>query len=431
MKKYFYKVSIIIRTRNEVQWISRCLNEIYNQKYKNFEVILVDHQSRDKTISLVKKNFPLVKIIKYNSKVFYPGKALNLGIKFSKGSLIAMISGHCIPKNNLWLSNLVKNFRKRNVGAVYGRQEPLDTSSPNDYRDLTYIFGLDKKIQKNDPFFHNANSMIRKDLWLKNKFHEHILHIEDRVWANEILKKKYYIVYEPSSIVFHFHGIGHHDNTTRVNLISKILKKNILKRKKKIIALIPVKKLIKVDDQYILIKTIDDLLKFKEVSKIIISTNDVNVSKIIKNKKIKVIKRDHDLNKEFLGIEYILSRIYNRHISKQYNPSHILVVEETYTKRPNNYFKNLISNIDDNFDSVIPIVKNKSHNIWRKRTDGSLEPLFKTTLPSDLVDYEIYEEIKGLGCLIKADAFATNGRECSARKFIEVNPSDLLLVNYR
>lgn len=431
MKKYFYKVSIIIRTRNEVQWISRCLNEIYNQKYKNFEVILVDHQSRDKTISLVKKNFPLVKIIKYNSKVFYPGRALNLGIKFSKGSLIAMISGHCIPKNNLWLSNLVKNFRKRNVGAVYGRQEPLDTSSPNDYRDLTYIFGLDKKIQKNDPFFHNANSMIRKDLWLKNKFHEHILHIEDRVWANEILKKKYYIVYEPSSIVFHFHGIGHHDNTTRVNLISKILKKNILKRKKKIIALIPVKKLIKVDDQYILIKTIDDLLKFKEVSKIIISTNDVNVSKIIKNKKIKVIKRDHDLNKEFLGIEYILSRIYSRHISKQYNPSHILVVEETYTKRPNNYFKNLISNIDDNFDSVIPIVKNKSHNIWRKRTDGSLEPLFKTTLPSDLVDYEIYEEIKGLGCLIKADAFATNGRECSARKFIEVNPSDLFLVNYR
>ena len=431
MKKYFDKVSIIVRTRNEVQWISRCLNEIYNQKYKNFEVILVDHQSTDKTIGLVKKNFPLVKIIKYNSKVFYPGRALNLGIKFSKGSLVAMISGHCIPKNNLWLSNLVKNFKKRNVGAVYGRQEPLDTSSPNDYRDLTYIFGLDKKIQKNDPFFHNANSMIRKDLWIKNKFDEHILHIEDRVWANEILKKKYYIVYEPSSIVFHFHGIGHHGNTARVNLISNILKKNILKRNNKIIALIPVKKLIKVNDQYILIKTIDDLLKLKEVSKIIISTDDVNVSKIIKNKKIKIIKRDHDLNKEFLGIEYILSRIYNRYISKQYNPSHILVVEESYTKRPNNYFKNLISNINDNFDSVIPIVKNKSHNIWRKRTDGSLEPLFKTTLPSDLVDYEIYEEIKGLGCLVKADSFAINGRECSTRKFIEVNSSDFFAVNYR
>jgi glycosyltransferase involved in cell wall biosynthesis len=91
MKKYFYKVSIIVRTRNEVQWISRCLNEIYNQKYKNFEVILVDHQSTDKTISLVKKNFPLVRIIKYNSKVFYPGMALNLGIKFSKGSLMRSV----------------------------------------------------------------------------------------------------------------------------------------------------------------------------------------------------------------------------------------------------------------------------------------------------------------------------------------------------
>ena len=182
-------VSIIVRTKNEDFWIGKCLNEIYNQKYKNFEVILVDNNSKDKTISIVRKNFPKVKIVNYKSKVFFPGKALNLGINKSKGRLIAMISGHCIPKNNDWLKNLVRNFNNSNVIACYGRQEPSDISEPNDVRDLTYLFGLDKKIQTKDPFFHNANSMIRKSIWKKNKFDEMIKHIEDRLWASEVLKK--------------------------------------------------------------------------------------------------------------------------------------------------------------------------------------------------------------------------------------------------
>lgn len=78
-------ISIIVRTKNEDHWIGKCLNEIFNQKYKNFEVILVDNNSTDKTLNIVKKNFPKVKIIKYKSKTFFPGKALNLGIKKSKG----------------------------------------------------------------------------------------------------------------------------------------------------------------------------------------------------------------------------------------------------------------------------------------------------------------------------------------------------------
>jgi hypothetical protein len=107
------------------------------------------------------------------------------------------------------------------------------------------------------------------------------------------------------------------------------------------------------------------------------------------------------------------------------------VAEEAYDKRPINYFKNLINNINNDFDSIIPIVRNKSHNIWRKKPDGTLEPLFKTTLPSDLVDYEIYEEIKGLGCLIKADAFEINGRETLSRKFIDISSNDFSIINYR
>ena len=145
MKK---KVSIIVRTHNESYWISKCLHEIFNQKYKNFEVVVVDNQSKDNTRKIIKKNFPNCKLVNYKSKVFKPGESINYGIKFSEGELICIISGHCIPKNEFWLGQLVKNFKSKKIAGVYGKQEPLDTSDPNIVRELNYLFGNDKKIQK-------------------------------------------------------------------------------------------------------------------------------------------------------------------------------------------------------------------------------------------------------------------------------------------
>ena len=48
-------VSIIIRTKNEERWIGSCLKAIFNQKYKDFEVILVDNESTDQTVKQAKK----------------------------------------------------------------------------------------------------------------------------------------------------------------------------------------------------------------------------------------------------------------------------------------------------------------------------------------------------------------------------------------
>ena len=48
------KVSIIIRTKNEERWIGRCLESIFKQNYRNFEVIIVDNESTDKTLEKLK-----------------------------------------------------------------------------------------------------------------------------------------------------------------------------------------------------------------------------------------------------------------------------------------------------------------------------------------------------------------------------------------
>ena len=65
--------SIIIRTRNEETWISKCLKAVYSQTIKSIEVIIVDNNSIDSTLARARQ-FP-VKIV--HQEVFLPRKALN------------------------------------------------------------------------------------------------------------------------------------------------------------------------------------------------------------------------------------------------------------------------------------------------------------------------------------------------------------------
>ena len=60
--------------------------------------------------------------------------------------------------------------------------------SDADKRDLDIVFGSDKIVQTKE-VFHNANSAIRKSIWKKINFDNNISNIEDRIWAEKIIKR--------------------------------------------------------------------------------------------------------------------------------------------------------------------------------------------------------------------------------------------------
>jgi len=84
-------VSIIIPTLNSEKTINRTINSVLKQDYKNWEIIIIDSFSNDKTIRYI-KSFGLKKI-----KIFSHPKSKGLasaryyGIKKAKGSLIAFL----------------------------------------------------------------------------------------------------------------------------------------------------------------------------------------------------------------------------------------------------------------------------------------------------------------------------------------------------
>lgn len=212
-------ISIIIRARNEERWIGSCLKAVFEQRLKEFEVILVDNCSTDGTAAKALR-WP-VRVI--NVAEYLPGKNLNEGIRASSGRILVSLSAHCVPVSDTWLENLITPLNEEIVAGVYGRQEPLNFTSPEDKRDLLIAFGLDRRRQRRDPFFHNANSAFRREIWERFPFNEEVTNIEDRLWARTVQAHGYEIIYEPDASVYHHHGIHQHGNESRARSTISVL----------------------------------------------------------------------------------------------------------------------------------------------------------------------------------------------------------------
>jgi len=214
-------VSVVIRTKNEAEWIGRCLFAVTNQSLGDFEIVLVDNQSADETLKIV-RSYALT-VVTIPASDFSFGRALNAGIERASGRYVAILSGHCVPRDNYWLAKLLANFQDPTVAGVYGRQEPMPDSSDLDKRDLWTTFGIERRVQSRDYLFHNANSMIRRSVWARHPFDEALDGLEDRMWAKQVFAEGYVIVYEPLASVYHHHGIHQGRDEKRAERVVRVI----------------------------------------------------------------------------------------------------------------------------------------------------------------------------------------------------------------
>jgi len=395
--------SIIIRTKNEERWITQCLREVFNQEYQNFEVIVVDNESTDKTLEKVRQ-FNIQKVVTIQD--YLPGKALNQGIRNSKGKYIVCLSGHCIPINRQWLSNLMRNFEDNKIAGVYGRQEPMAFSSDSDKRDLAIAFGLDRKIQFKDSFFHNANSMIRRDLWEKNPFSETTPNIEDRIWAQNILKEGHLIVYDPEASVYHYHGIHHHRDTERCKNVVRILEhlnessyKTIEVEKMNVVAIIPVKgSLLYFHKEPLIFHTIQRALESKYIKKVIVSTDDKECAKIACDLGAEVpFIRDKGFSKDYVDLSKVLHYSLEQIEKMNTFPDLILSLEPTFPFRPKALLDEMIVQLVQNgLDSVV-VARQENKAIWKEKDQEII--LLEEGLTPRQFKTPTFLELRGVGCV--------------------------------
>lgn len=403
------KISIIIRTKNEERWIAQCLDGVLSQDYKNFEVVIVDNESVDKTIEKAnqfkERLGERLKII--TCEDYLPGKALNIGIKEASGEFIACLSGHCIPINNQWLNKLIRNFDEPNIAGVYGRQEPMAFTSDADKRDLNLVFGLDRKVQLKDNFFHNANSMIRREVWKEIPFDEKVTNIEDRVWAQKALQKGYKIVYEPEASVYHHHGIHQNGNVERCVNVVRILEnlrsdysyKSIETEKLNIIAIIPVRGPIQyLNEKPLLAYTVERALESKYIKRIIISTDDIELARVAKDLGAEApFIRDPLLSKADVNLERVLRYSLTKIEELKIFPDLLVSLEITFPFRPKELIDDMILQLTQNgFDSVVA-AKGENKAIWKEK-DGEVLQLDEGLTPRQFKD-PTFIELRGIACV--------------------------------
>lgn len=397
-------ISIIIRTKNEERWITQCLHGVFSQRHKDFEVIIVDNESDDKTLEKAKQ-FDVRKIL--TCEDYLPGKALNIGIKQANGDYIVCLSGHCIPVNDQWLESLLKNFDASDVAGVYGRQEAMSFTSDSDKRDLTLIFGLDRKVQIKDSFFHNANSMLRREVWQKVPFDENMTNIEDRAWAQKVQQNGYKIIYEPEARVYHYHGIHQNGNSQRCANVVRILEslhtgyayKSIDAEKLNVVALIPVRGPVQyLNDKPLLSYTVERALESKYIKKVVVSTDNAELARLAEGCGAQApFLRDPLLSKEYVDLAEVLRYSLSKLEELKIFPDLIVSLEITFPFRPGGLLDDMILQLAENgLDSVIA-AKKENKAIWKER-EGAIIQLEEGLTPRQFKE-PTFVELKGVGCV--------------------------------
>jgi glycosyltransferase involved in cell wall biosynthesis len=104
-------LSIIIITKNEEKYLPLLLESIKNQEFKDYEIIVADANSNDKTIEIAKKFACKI------TKGGLPAKGRNEGAKIAKGDLLLFLDADLIlPKN--FLKKALFQFKKRKLSVA-------------------------------------------------------------------------------------------------------------------------------------------------------------------------------------------------------------------------------------------------------------------------------------------------------------------------
>ncbi len=208
-------ISIIIKTKNQRQFIERSLPSVLSQTRQDFEVIVVDSGSTDGALDIVKRyaaefGASRMRLLQIEPAEFHHVKTLNFAIEQARGEYVVSLSGDAIPATGIWLENLAKHFADPTVAGVYGRQLSGGETQLLERLRVGQRYGEQVVIKTDgdDHIFSNANSMFRKSLAEEYRPDESLPACEDYDWAREMHRRGYKIVYEPLAAVYHAHRIS-------------------------------------------------------------------------------------------------------------------------------------------------------------------------------------------------------------------------------
>jgi glycosyltransferase involved in cell wall biosynthesis len=197
--------SVVIPSYQSTPTIANCLTALLNQDIiQPFEIIVVDSSS-DETPTLVRHNFPQIRLI-HRSRQTDPALARNLGAQQAQGETLAFVDADCIAHPD-WLRRLYTTLQEGYDGVggsiVNGNgdsliswagymcefREFLPIGQPRDVLNLTL-----------------GNAAYRRDVfWAAGGFPTDCFPQEDQVFHHGLSQRGARLRFDPQIVVAHFH----------------------------------------------------------------------------------------------------------------------------------------------------------------------------------------------------------------------------------
>ncbi len=166
------RISVVIPLYNKEQYIKNTIESVLNQNFKDFEIIIVDDGSTDRSLEIAKQyKQENIKIISQKNQGV--AVARNKGVELATGELIAFIDA-----DDIWLSNhlseintLCQNFPEEKIFAtayylkIKNKQYPVVHNFKDKYTLLKPYYRYDQ----GHTLFYISNFAIKKSIFEKSK----------------------------------------------------------------------------------------------------------------------------------------------------------------------------------------------------------------------------------------------------------------------
>lgn len=198
------KYSFIIPVYNGEKTIERCLNSILEQRCSDYEIIVINDGSTDRTKKII-ESYKTVKLI--NVPNGGQGKARNFGMKNATGKYILFVDADDYIDNNLLFN--IDNIVDKNDYDIIKFKYKIESGSHNFIEEnlINVRGGVVANCTKflSKKYYFSIDSAYRKDFLIKNKvlFGEGYIYEDYQFWLKACInaQKGYYLTIPLYTIV--------------------------------------------------------------------------------------------------------------------------------------------------------------------------------------------------------------------------------------
>lgn len=199
-------VSVVVVTWNRKEDVLEAVQSVYDQAYRNFEIVIVDNGSTDGTLEAIRQAFPAVRLVALDRNTGI-SSGRNAGIAAARGDIIFCLDSDASPGHDT-VTNLVRKFQAEpevgviNTKVVNAYTKELDGG-------LGWVYAEKQKANQDSEFlsctFTEGGAAIRKEVFDQVGLFWELLFFgcEGQEFSLRVWDAGYKILYYPEAIVYH------------------------------------------------------------------------------------------------------------------------------------------------------------------------------------------------------------------------------------